>query len=580
MSSARAVGISISTDSTTITMDDELRLVITLQGIKDTNHAPKISGIENFEMRGTNSSSSISIVNTNIQVSRQITYSLVPKKMGKFELGPVTLDYRGRKLTSNKLSISVGKGYVDNGSGNTGTVDKNRKYFIMTTVSNKSPYVGEQVIYHFQFFTRVDVQGAGLEESPDFKGFWKEDLGNTKERTKRINGQLYEVTEFKKALFPNAAGELTIGKASLITNVPVSEKRRRRRGNFFLDSFLGNIVRTKRIRLTSQPIKMTVLPLPTEGKPPNFSNGVGLYKIKGSLSKNIATVGESTTLTLEVTGKGNVRDVKLPKINLDGFKVYADKPQFTLHAQGDSIFGRKVFKMALVPQTQGLNTIAPIKLHYFNPQTKKYEVVSTQALQIQVSPSSDDKDIAHVKGTDVSARRKKKKIKVLGQDLMPIKRDVYNLTNDRVTLVDKIIFAIAVFFIPIIYLITFVLMQRHQRFKNDIGHQRRSVAYKKYLKNSKGLKTDDPKVLEKYSNTLRQYVGDKLNIDGLALTPIDVERRLSLKNVSQELTVEVKNFLRTCEMGTYSGGGVDAVTINALKEQLSLLIKRAEKEIR
>ena len=65
-------------------------------------------------------------------------------------------------------------------------------------------------------------------------------------------------------------------------------------------------------------------------------------------------VGDSTTLTVTVQGRGNIMDAQAPQPALpEGLKTYADTPEEQIRLGADGYEGKKVFRTALVPVQAG-----------------------------------------------------------------------------------------------------------------------------------------------------------------------------------------------------------------------------------
>ena len=107
--------------------------------------------------------------------------------------------------------------------------------------------------------------------------------------------------------------------------------------------FLGRRAHVEHKVLRSQPISIEVLPLP-DGAPNGFKNLIGQFKISAELGKRSLEVGDTTTLTVTVSGKGNVRDISFEEPDLKNlFQNYPDKPEFSQTVQNNQVKGRKGF---------------------------------------------------------------------------------------------------------------------------------------------------------------------------------------------------------------------------------------------
>ena len=78
---------------------------------------------------------------------------------------------------------------------------------------------------------------------------------------------------------------------------------------FFNDPFFGGVTQNKHKILSTKSIKMNTQPLPKKGKPNGFKNLVGQFSITATVGKESFDAGDTTTLTITVSGIGNVMDV-------------------------------------------------------------------------------------------------------------------------------------------------------------------------------------------------------------------------------------------------------------------------------
>ena len=79
------------------------------------------------------------------------------------------------------------------------------------------------------------------------------------------------------------------------------------------------------------------------------------------------------------------------------------------------------------------------------------------------------------------------------------------------------------------------------------------------------------------SRVLREYIGDKLGVEGTALTPEEVDQRLREKGVADDLVKETHGLLDRLEAFQY---GASAIEAGSLADQLDSLVGRLEKQVR
>ena len=79
------------------------------------------------------------------------------------------------------------------------------------------------------------------------------------------------------------------------------------------------------------------------------------------------------------------------------------------------------------------------------------------------------------------------------------------------------------------------------------------------------------------SRCLREFIGDKLNLEGSALTPGEAGEKLRSRGVPEELSAEVRRRLERLEAAQFGAAEIDQ---RRLAETLAVFLKRLEGAIR
>ncbi|MBF0298827.1 MAG: protein BatD [Oligoflexia bacterium] len=609
--------VTLSLDREEIGLDEQTTLELSISGNNDINSEPEISNTQNFDIDSAGSSSQISIINGVSSIKKNFNYVLTPRKAGTFTIGPAKVNINGKVIITNQVKLTVSaNGNTGSGSGSAASrvnqnqdqdqdqdqnADSKNQYkndqkniFIEESVNNKNPYINQEIVYTFKLFARVQATNVGL-ALPDFKGFRKEDItdpNRPKQYETTINGSRYIVSEFKIALFPNSVGAITIPPATITADVIVQDPRVNRRssmGSFFDQGFFGSgLARMKKIKIQSNDIKLNIKALPEHNKPANFSGLIGDFRIEGNISKSTLKVGESSTLTIKISGNGNIKEANLDNLAIDGFKSYDDKPSIEIRP-GIEISGTKTFKKALVPTRQGTITIPPIAISYFNPRTASYNNIQTTPIEVNVLPGdpTDNQD-KYLSSNNLQAKNpnnldNKKEIKIIGQDLMPIIRGKELEKNEQLSLNEKIFLFSSIFILPLIYIFAFFRKKRLDLIEGDTGLLLRENAYKNFKIEVAKINVSGPNnvFFNQASNLLREYLSNKLGLQSKGITYMDVERILTPFIVPDKFMMDTKKFLELCESLQY-GGTSDAYNTNKKKElklHLEDIVKNLEKVI-
>ena len=104
---AEEINVVMSVDKNRVEIGSHIRLTVGVEGAFDTD-IPKLSMPESFSlMFGPSVSTQTTIINNVVKVFRGFMYGFSPREKGKFEIGPVTLEYKGKTYTSNSINIDV-----------------------------------------------------------------------------------------------------------------------------------------------------------------------------------------------------------------------------------------------------------------------------------------------------------------------------------------------------------------------------------------------------------------------------------------------------------------------------------------
>ena len=410
------IQVLATVDRTQITLEDSIQLSVTIKGTQNTP-PPELPSLPNFRITSGGTSSSTQIVNMERSISITHNYRLTPMNIGQFKIGPARIRANKKVYLTQPINILVKKSTAPIQTGN-------RPVFLEATASKKEAYVGEQLIYSFKLFYRVEAKNFDLNMPFGASHFQKEELGKAKSYQSVVNGIQYHVQEVSVALFPIKPGKAEIPPATLEFDIYHRPQNRSNGGpfsQFFNDPFFSQGTRAEHKVLRTKPISIEVLQLPEKGKPEESKNIIGNFNIVSNLGKDDLEVGDTTTLTITVSGNGNLRGVSFPEPDLKKlFKIYPDQPEFNQTVIGNQITGKKVFKFALVPLKPGVVKLPAFTLYYFDPTIKDYRQAQTHPIEVNVRPSSSQETLNLVQSNSLGNIIAKPKIEILAEDILPL----------------------------------------------------------------------------------------------------------------------------------------------------------------
>ncbi len=416
----QAAEIQAVVDRTHIGPEESVELTVTVKGGEGT---VDISPIRDFKMISGGTNTSVQIINGRMSKEVNHTYTLIPLKEGRLVIPPLTVTTDNTTQKTAEIVVTV----------NPATQEKTGREDIFANgkVSNTSPYEGEPIAYTFQLFSAVQITNARFQK-PEFTGFTAKEVEKSQKTYRTVlNGREYNVTDLTILLVPVGAGSKTIDPAILECDVLRRQNKRRSPFGMLDDSFLGQ-GRLERRAIRTEPLNVKVKPLPPFNAKGRFSGLVGAFQIRSEVDKTTLSVGESATLSVTVSGTGNIMDAASPEIAIpDAFKSYKDAPQENIQPGLNGYTGEKLFRTALVPLKEGQYTLEPIALIFFDVSSGQYQTRLTAPVSISVHPSREkDKTEAHSPPETVF-KPLKKNVEFTGRDILPLKEDMNALETQK-----------------------------------------------------------------------------------------------------------------------------------------------------
>ena len=567
--------LQVTVDRNQVTLGNQIYLTIRIGGSPD--QPPRLPELPNFRVVSRGEQRDFQLMNGRASTSTSYNYLLIPVRAGTFEIGAAVAVVDGVEVRSQPFTIEV------TAAEETGA-EQNRDLFVAASVSTDQPWQGQQVIYTWRFYSRVRVGQGSIEEMDFGVDVVAEDLGEVRQFTTAIDGVQYSVNEVRKALFPQRAGEIVLPPTRLGVEVLVEEPRRqsRRRGIFDdFDSLLGRGGRWTTKYLLTEPLTLDVRPLPPA--PEGWNGLVGEFDIRASLSRRALQVGQSATLEVQVGGAGNVQLLTEPGFpELPAFKVYPDQPDASIDRSGRRLTGRKVFRRALVPLVAGPLDIPPIDLVYFDPELGEYATRSTNRIDLEIEPAEGEEELMLTES--LAPTTGKVAVRILADDILPIRRTAAGIVSADPRGWRLWLWIASGVLAPLMYVALLTHHRRERRYAADTTLRRRQRALRDALSAAKRLRSGaGPDSAAEASRIVRQYIGDKLGIEGAALTPSEAESAMVRAGVETELAGRCREQLERLEAAQYGlttvagGGGLAAETSS---EGLSYLIKTIDKQVR
>jgi hypothetical protein len=140
--------------------------------------------------------------------------------------------------------------------------------------------------------------------------------------------------------------------------------------------------------LKSEELKVNVLDVPEKNKPESFNGAVGAFTMEASLLNTTIAANDNATLRVVIKGKGNLPMITAPVVNWpSGVDSFDAKLTEAIDKQNAPISGSKTFDIPFSVSKTGTFIIPAIHFSYFDQATKTYHTISSDTLQLQVTPA-------------------------------------------------------------------------------------------------------------------------------------------------------------------------------------------------
>lgn len=441
--------------------------------------------------------------------------------------------------------------------------------FIKVTADKNKVKVGEQVTISYKLYSRIPMQ-MGISKLPSLNGFWTQDFEIPKQMKPTeevLDGKKYQVFLLKKsALFPQQTGNLELDPAEAKGVARIVQQVRRKMSDMFdpfgagtlmmNDPFFNNTFyntmayKDVQVHLKSSPVKITVTPLPEQDKPNNFGGAVGKFTISSKMDKKTLTTDDVATLTLNISGSGNLKLIEAPKLNLpNGLNTYDPVTIDTITGRSTTISGSKIITYVITPQTAGDYEIPPVTFTYFNPETNSYVTETTTPVKLNVTPGKRS-DNPKAGNNSVSYK------------------DIHDIVKQPpATYYSKsspLLFTVSywsAYVLPLaLYFGLVYWKRRDEELSKDTTLLRRKrankVALQRLITAKKLLQQQNKKPFyEEVSKAIWLYLSDKLSIPLSGLSRETATEAMSKRNVPADVQKKLEDVIWECENALYASGG-------------------------
>ncbi len=503
----------------------------------------------NFKvLAGPSQSTSFSSINGKSSFKQTYTYIIQPTVKGNFTISSASIIYRGETLKSNTVRITVTDAIELPKDPNDPRYVASQNIHLVAEISNANPYVGESISVVYKLYVninKVNVQNTREVSSPTFNGFWNQSMKveSWEAKSGTFQGQPHRYVVVKRALLiPHKSGKLEINPLELEISAGTPMGRRDFFGNMIFNDVSFTATSGKRV--------INVKPLPLENKPVYFNGAVGVFNFNVTSSKKTLQANESASLLVEVSGKGNLKLIELPKIiSPPGLEVYEPEHNEKINTSLNGLRGKINDRYAVVPQFKGKFKIPEVSFSYFDPKTEEYHTITSDALFINVPQGKtpvESENNTITKQTVISNGNDVRFIKIKTEFISEENKEDFYGSN-----LYYILLLLPLLSIPF----GMFLGKKKQNRDNDIIGIKRRRANKlarKYLSEAKKQLGNKEPFYEALERALHNYLKAKLQIETSDISMDKIVEILQKKNVDGRTIDNFKEVMDDCNFARYT----------------------------
>ena len=366
---AQTPSVTASVDRTNLTMSDVLTLTLRIEGVANVHPLPQAPVISGLILVGSERKSFQTFVQGALSAEFEFIFKYQPLRTGSIDIDPINVILDNTVHITDPITVNVtgaaSTTQLQNGAPPQPTSLVGQDFFAESEVDDETPYIGQQITHTLRFYS-ANAFARPIYDAPDFAGFWNPGRASEEESLADVAGRSYRVTEVDTILFPTLAGNLKIEP----TNVTVR----------------GGLMGSSVTQYPTGQIDLSVRPLPP-GEPDAFTGAVGRYNISAELDISQVDIGDPVTLTLTVSGEGNMESLPAPEWpEVPGWRAFDHDAPYQMSIVDGKVQGSRKFTRVLIPTASGSHDFPPVEYSYFDPYDEQYVTLTSRSFSVEVLP--------------------------------------------------------------------------------------------------------------------------------------------------------------------------------------------------
>lgn len=549
---AAPASLAASVEPATVSLGESARFSLVFSG-GEPREIPSPPAVPGLQFSYIGRSSQISIANGQFSSITTHSFQVAAQRVGDFIIPAVRSEVNGQAVGSQAIPFKVLKpgAAAPGGQGATGALA-----FLRLIAPKTTAYEGEVLVLELQLLVRQGLRGVSQFQLTAFpaEGFTLGKIVEGKQQAVQVAGVLHKIFSWSAPLKADRAGKWTIGPvtASVVVELP----GRRSRDPFFeqfgmRDPFgmLGG--EQRQVALATEPVELTVKPLPSENVPPSFSGAVGSFTMEVSAGPTNVAVGDPITVKVQVSGRGSLDALSLSEQSWADFKTYPPTAKVdTTDPLG--LQGSKTFEQVVVAEKPDITKLPPVHFSFFDPEEGKYRTLSHPALPLVVRPAA-----ALGVPTIAAANQSEEADAPKPRDIVHIKPRLGALVPADAPLFRRGWF-IALQALPLLaFAASLVWRRRLEQLARNPRLRRRRMVAQLTRDGIAGLRrlaaeNDSDAFFANVFRLLQERIGERLDLPSSSITEAVVEEQLRPRGAPESLLREVTELFQTCNLARYA----------------------------
>jgi len=527
-------------------VNERLRIDFEMNKDGDNFNPPSF---ENFTVVGGPSQSiSNQWLNGVRSFSKTYSYFLAPKERGNFTIGQATIEIGDDIFKTLPVDITVTAAVEIPKDPNDPDYIVQENIHLVAEVSKTNPYLNEAITVVYKLYVSESTGVSNWRELdiPRYNDFWSQniDMKGVKIENGTYNGEDYRFVVLRKTvLYPQKTGTLEIEPLTLDITVDVPTNRR--------DIFGGRLMQSVHRTVAAGSRTINVKSLPETGRPLDFTGAVGTFDFKVTTSKNTLKATEALEAKVEVSGNGNLKLFKLPKLSLpSALEVYEPEHQENISVNLNGMSGESLDSYTIVPSYQGKYPIPSISFSYFDLKSERYKTITSNEIVIDVTEGPINSN-----NTVVNSETINQQVVSTGNQFASFKTKT-NFTSMEQPIFFKSNLFWTLLLAPFLAIpIAILIRQKQEARQGDVVGNRIRKGNKlarKYLKEAQKALGNKEQFYNALERALHNYLKAKLNIETSDFSKEKIQELLHSKSGEEQTISQFLELLKNCEMARYA----------------------------